>query len=139
CIDPTKEGDVSLERDAGPRPGKPNPNSAVLWHTPRTVPAKAPRGRTADKKNLDLLRSRGHFFGRSVAGCVVHDGLVYAADVYGFLYCFDAKTGTLAWVDDLMAGVRGQLLWADGKVLVATEDGDLFIYAHGREKQRLRQ
>jgi outer membrane protein assembly factor BamB len=33
--------------------------------------------------------------------------------------------------------VRGQLLWADGKVLVATDGGDLFAFAHGKEKKQL--
>lgn len=134
CIDPTKEGDISLELNDGPKKGKPNPKSAVVWHTPRAVPADAPRIEVGQKKR-DLLRSREFFFGRSVAGCVAHDGLVYAADVSGFVYCFDAKTGKLYWVQDLKAGVRGQLLWADGKVLVATEQGDLYAFEHGKEKK----
>jgi outer membrane protein assembly factor BamB len=137
CVDPTKEGDVSRELDAGPKKGKPNPNSAVVWHTPHDVPKDAPRIEVGTKKKRDLLRSRDHYFGRSIAGCVAHDGLVYAADVYGLLYCFDAKTGKLYWADDLMTSVRGQLLWADGKVLAATESGELFVYAHGKERNRL--
>ena len=36
-----------------------------------------------------------------------------------------------------MTSVRGQLLWADGKLLVATEFGELFVYAHGKERNRL--
>jgi outer membrane protein assembly factor BamB len=137
CVDPTKEGDVSRELEAGPRKGKPNPNSAVVWYTPKEVPADAPRVEVGKKKR-DLLReTRDWYFGRSVAGCVAHDGLVYAADVGGYVYCFDAKTGKLYWADDLKAGVRGQLLWADGKVLVATDGGELFAYAHGKELKRL--
>jgi outer membrane protein assembly factor BamB len=62
---------------------------------------------------------------------------VYAADVQGYLFCFDARTGKLYWADDLKGGVRGQLLWADGKLLVATENGDLFVYTHGKENRRL--
>jgi outer membrane protein assembly factor BamB len=54
----------------------------------------------------------------------------------GFVYCFDAKTGKLYWVDDLKSGVRGQLLWVDGKVVVAS-DWDLFVFAHGKEKKQL--
>lgn len=137
CIDPTKEGDVSRELEAAPKKGKPNPNSAVVWYTPKEVPADAPRIEIGKKKKRDLLRSRDYYFGCSIAGCVAHDGLVYAADVYGLVYCFDAKTGKLHWADDLKAGVRGQLLWADGKVLVATDSGDLFAFAHGKENKRL--
>lgn len=137
CVDPTKEGDVSRELDAGPKGGKPNPNSAVVWYTPRTAPADVPRIEVGKKKR-DLFReARDFYFGRSVSGCVAHDGLVYAADAYGLLYCFDAKTGKLYWADDLMRSVRGQLLWADGKVLAATESGELFVYAHGKECNRL--
>jgi len=135
CIDPTKTGDVSRELDAGPKKGKPNPNSAVIWYTPKEVPADAPRIEYGKKKR-DLLRSRDFYFCRSIAGCVAHDGLLYTADVSGFMYCFDAKTGKLHWADDLKSSVRGQLLWIDGKVLVAADD-NLFAFEHGKEKKRL--
>lgn len=137
CVDPTRVGDVSRELDDGPKKGKPNPNSAVVWYTPQAVPADAPRIEVGKTKKRDLLRSRDFYFGRSVAGCVAHDGLVYAADTQGFVYGFDAKTGKLYWVDDLKGTVRGQLLWADGKVLVAAESGELFAFAHGKENKRL--
>jgi len=137
CIDPTKTGDVSRELDAGPKKGKPNPNSAVVWYTPKEVPADAPPIRVGKGKKRDLLREREFFFCRSIAGCVAHDGLVYTADVQGWLYCFDATTGKLYWVEDTKGSVRGQLLWADGKVLVATDSGDLFAFAHGKDKKFL--
>ena len=136
CIDPTKGGDVSRELEVAPMKGKPNPNSAVVWYTPEQVPADAPRIEVGKKKR-DLLRSRDYYFGRSIAGCVAHDGLVYAADVSGFVYCFDAKTGKLYWADDTKCTVVGQLLCADGKVLVATDWFDLFVFAHGKEHKRL--
>jgi outer membrane protein assembly factor BamB len=135
CIDPKKTGDVSPELDDGPKKGKPNPNSAVVWQTPREVPADAPRIEDG-KRKPDLLRSREYYFGRSVAGCVAHDGLVYAADL-DYLFCFDAKTGRLYWADDVKAEISGQLLWADGKVLVATNGGDLHMYVHGKERKKL--
>lgn len=100
-------------------------------------PDDAPRIEVGNKKKRDLLRSREYYFCRSISGCVAHDGLLYTADVSGFVYCFDAKTGRLYWVDDTNRGVRGQLLWADGKVLVATEGGELFAFAHGKEKKPL--
>src|SRR5262249_37596401 len=65
CVDPTKAGDVSRELEAGPKKGKPNPNSAVVWYTPREVPADAPRIEVGTKKKRDLLRdTRDYYFGR---------------------------------------------------------------------------
>jgi outer membrane protein assembly factor BamB len=139
CVDPTKTGDVSRELDDGPQKGKPNPNSAVVWSTPREVPADAPRIVAGKNRDEDLLRRRDFYFGRSIAGCVAHDGLVYAADVQGYVYCFDAKTGRLYWADDLKGSVRGQLLWADGMVFVATDDGYLTVFAHGKEKKLVKR
>ena len=137
CIDPTKNGDVSRELEIEPKKGKPNPNSAVVWYTPHKVPDDAPRIEVG-KKKIDLLREqRDHYFGRTIASVTVHDGLLYAAELDGYLYCFDAKTGKLYWVDDLLTGFYGQPLWVDGKVYIGTEDGDVFVFAHGKEKKRL--
>ncbi len=137
CIDPTKAGDVSRELDAGPKKGKPNPNSAVVWYTPSQVPADAPRIEVGKKKR-DLLRDRRDFyFGRTIAGTTAHDGLLYTAELDGYVYCFDAKTGKLHWVEDTKSLVRGQPLWADGKLFVGTDDGNVFIFAHGKEKKLL--
>ncbi|MGL6076215.1 MAG: PQQ-binding-like beta-propeller repeat protein [Fimbriiglobus sp.] len=139
CIDPTKRGDISLELEDGPRQGKPNPNSGVVWHTPRKVPDDAPRVEVGNKKKSDLLRDRDFYFCRTTASVTVHDGLLYAADVMGFLYCFDAKSGKLYWVDDMKANVFGQPLWIDGKVIVTTLDGNACIYAHGKERKLLKK
>ena len=65
------------------------------------------------------------------------DLLVYAVEVDGILFCFDAKTGKAHWVGDLHEQVTGQLLWADGKVLVATRSGTVFAFAHGKEQKQL--
>ncbi len=137
CIDPTKEGDVSRELQAGMKKGKPNPNSAVLWFTPPKVPDDAPAIEETGEEKVDLLRSRDYYFGRSVAGCVAHDGLVYAADIGGVVYCFDAKTGKLYWGTRIARAIRGQLLWADGHVVVVSDDGDVAVFKHGKEKKRV--
>jgi len=139
CIDPTKTGDISLEVDDGPKKGKANPNSAVVWHTPRKVPDDAPRVEVGtNNKKKDLLRSRDFFFCRTVANVTIHDGLLYAVDVVGMVYCIDANTGKLYWVDDLHTTALGQPLWVDGKVIVTTSDG-AFIYAHGKERKLLKK
>ena len=137
CIDPTKDGDISRELQDGPKKGKPNPNSAVVWYTPPDVPDDAPRIMVGNKKPRDLLRSRDFYFCRSFAGVTAHDGLVYAADIMGYVYCFDAKTGKLHWADDTKDSVSGQPLWVDGKLFVGTWGGDVFAYAHGKAMKRL--
>ncbi len=137
CIDPTKSGDVSRELDAGPNKGKPNPASAMVWYTPSEVPADAPRIEVGKKKKRDLLRSRDFYYCRTIATPTAHDGLLYSADVYGYVWCFDAKTGKLHWVEDTKASLYGQPLWVDGKVFVGSDDGNIFIFAHGKEKKLL--
>jgi outer membrane protein assembly factor BamB len=139
CIDPTKHGDVSRELEDGPKKGKPNPNSAVVWYTPPTVPDDAPRILVPRKnKSVDLLRDRrDYYFGRSISSATAHDGLLYAAELDGYFYCFDAKTGKLHWFDDLRSSVWGQPLWADGKVYIGTDEGAVVVYAHGKVKNRL--
>ncbi len=145
CIDPTKDGDVSRELDDGPMKGKPNPNSGVVWYTPEKVPDDAPRVLVTRKKKdgttvtLDRLRDyRDFYYGRTVANVTVHDGLVYAAELGGYFYCFDAKTGRLYWYEDTKDILLGQPLWVDGKVIVGTYGGCyLFVFAHGKELKRL--
>ena len=134
---PTKDGDVSRELDAGPKKGKPNPNSGVVWYTPPTVPDDAPRIEIGNKKKRDLLRDRGYYFGRTIASVTAHDGLLYAADFDGYFYCFEAKTGKLHWVEYFKLSVWGQPLWVDGKVYVASDYGIITVFAHGREKKQL--
>jgi outer membrane protein assembly factor BamB len=122
CIDPTGTGDVSAELDDGRGGRKPNPNSSVVWHYGGPAP---------------IGSDRDWLFGRTMANCVAHEGLVYICDIAGFVYCFDAKTGRLYWQDDLKASAWGGPLWVDGKVYFATEDGDVFVYAAGKEKKLL--
>jgi outer membrane protein assembly factor BamB len=125
CIDATKEGDVSRELDAGPGKGKPNPNSAVIWHTMGRMPSGVPK----------YIPERGYLFGGTVASCAIADGLVYAADLDGFLFCFDARTGTLYWTEDINSPTQVAPLWAAGKLYVINED--LLIFAHGKQKKLL--
>jgi outer membrane protein assembly factor BamB len=57
--------------------------------------------------------------------------------VAGFLHCLDAKTGKKLWDHDLKSGIWGSPYWADGKVYQGNEDGDVYVFAHGREKKLL--
>jgi outer membrane protein assembly factor BamB len=122
CIDPAGAGDVSAELDDGRGKGKPNPNSRVVWK----YGGPAPNG-----------SDRDHLFSRTLGNCAVHEGLVYACDIGGYVYCLDAKTGRLHWQHDLRGGIWCGPLWADGKVYFPTDDGDVWVFAHGREKKIL--
>jgi len=62
---------------------------------------------------------------RSMSTMAVHNGLLFAADYSGYLYCFDAKNGTRHWRYDTSAHIWGSVLVADGRVYVGIEDGFL--------------
>lgn len=103
CLDPTLRGDISLEIETSPGRRMPNPNSGAFWH-------------------FDEL-------GRSLSNVAIHKGLVIAVDLSGYVYCLDAATGRKHWKHDAGAHVWASPLIADGKIYIATEDGDLLIFA----------
>ena len=123
CIDPTGAGDVSAELDDGKGKGKPNPNSRIVWRF--GGPDKDPNAK------------RDFLFCRTLANCTVADGLVYICDIDGYAYCLEAKTGKLQWQEDLKSSCWTTALWVDGKIYITTEDGDVWIFAHGKEKKLL--
>jgi outer membrane protein assembly factor BamB len=127
CIDLTKTGDISPEvvtkDDPNPekRQAKANPNSGVVWHYGGPEPNPAAAGR-------DFI------FGRTISTCAVHDGLCYACDLIGFFTCLDAKTGKKLWEHDLKSEIWGSPYYVDGKVMIGTSDGDVWVFKPGREK-----
>ncbi|HXV76883.1 MAG TPA: PQQ-binding-like beta-propeller repeat protein [Candidatus Polarisedimenticolaceae bacterium] len=76
----------------------------------------------------------GEKFGRTLSTAAIHDGLTYIADLSGFVYCFDAKTGKLHWKYDTFAAIWGSPFYVDGKVFIGDEDGDLAVLKAGRGK-----
>ena len=90
CIDITKtpknkDKDVSPytdPKDEAPSKIDPkdpkNKDSSLVWHY---------GGRTPETEDKEW------YFGRTMSTCAVHDGLCYAADFDGSVYCLDAKTG----------------------------------------------
>ncbi len=70
-------------------------------------------------------------FRRSMSTVAIAGDLLYAADLSGFLYCLELKTGKRLWRYDLASAVWGSPYVVDGKVMIGTEDGDLHVLRHG--------
>ncbi len=81
---------------------------------------------------------RSREIGRTQCTPSIKDGLLYIADMQGYLRCFDAETGQLLWKEDLGAMVleRSQML-ADGKLYVSTRKNEFFVFRAGREPELL--
>jgi len=114
-IDATKTGDVSPELGEIGSPGRPNPNSGIIWHYGGT------------NENDEWV------FRRTMSTVAVGDGRVFAADLSGFLHCLDLETGKPHWVHDQLAAIWGSPMLADGKVFLGNEDGYLLVYEASSE------
>ena len=79
----------------------------------------------------------GEEFGRTISTVAVADGLLYAADLAGRLYCLDAATGQHHWTYDAFAAIWGSPYVADGKVYIGDEDGDVAVLEHGKSMKLL--
>ena len=79
----------------------------------------------------------GKDFFRSMSTVAIKDGLCYAADLSGFLYCLDVETGKRYWRYDTMAAIWGSPYVVDGKVFLGDEDGELVVLKHGKEMEEL--
>lgn len=118
-VDATKTGDVSHVKPDG----SPNENSAQIWHHGGVDEDGSLTGRKGE-----LL------FRRTISTVAVHDGLVYAPDLSGFLHCLDFKTGERYWEYDAFAAIWGSPMVVDGKVYLGDEDGDLVILNASKEE-----
>ena len=81
----------------------------------------------------------GADFHRTMSTAAIHDGLVYIADLSGFVYCFDAETGKLHWKYDTFAAIWGSPWYADGKVYIGDEDGDIAVLKAGTNMELLHE
>jgi len=88
-------------------------------------------------KTAELWRIDGRDFGVSIGTVAVHDGLVYATELDGFVSCVDLETGKRVWRHDMLAYVWGSPYVADGKVYVRNEDGDCLVLKAGRDLEEL--
>jgi outer membrane protein assembly factor BamB len=126
CVDITKTGDISPVDDNFDPKADVNGKSGLVWHY----------GGLNDAKKADET-GRKYGFGRTVSTCAIHDGLVYIAELDGYLHCLDAKTGEKYWEHDLKAEIWGSPYYVDGKVYLGTGDSEVHVFAHGKTKKAL--
>lgn len=127
CIDITKtptnkDKDLSPVGDSFDPKAPANKDSGLVWHYGGPILPKPDDGREI-------------VFGRTISTVAVHDGLVYAAELEGYLHCLDAKTGQKYWDYDLKDSTWNSAFYADGRVFLGTDGGDLFAFAAGKEKK----
>ena len=123
CIDITKKGDVSPKDDNFDPKAAVNKDSALVWHFGGYIMPKPGNG------------ERTVYFGKTVSTAAVHDGLVYISELLGYVHCLDAETGKRYWVHDSFAAIWGSPMWIDGHVYYGTEQGDVKVFAHGKEEK----
>lgn len=117
-IDATKTGDVSGELGEIGSPGTPNPNSGVIWHY----------GGVDDDKGTVTGTPGESIFRRTMSTAAIDNGLVFVADLSGFVHCLDFATGKRYWVHDLLSAVWGSPMSVDGMVMIGNEDGKLTVF-----------
>jgi outer membrane protein assembly factor BamB len=129
CINPAgKKGDISPTLPAGEKDKdgkvkeKPNPNSGLAWHF----------GGEDDRK----WALRDFKFGRTMSTACIVDDVVYISELTGILHCLSAKTGEHYWEYDTKAGIWGSAYYADGKVYLANDQGDLFVFRHDKKPEK---
>jgi outer membrane protein assembly factor BamB len=131
CIDITKKGDISpevvVDDTVFPPKTKANPNSGLVWHYGEPAPKEW------------RVKNRNYVFGRTMSTAAIHDGLVYIAEMAGFVHCLDAKTGAQQWVYDTKQDTWCSTYWVDGKIYFGNDAGQVFIFEHGRKAKLVGQ
>ncbi len=125
CIDITKkpkgkDKDLSPIGDDFDPKSKANADSGLVWHYGGMVVPKP--------KNDD---DRVWVFGRTMSTVAIHDGVVYAAEIAGYLYAVDARTGKKVWEHDFLESTWCSPYYVDGKVYIGTDGGDLYLFPAG--------
>jgi outer membrane protein assembly factor BamB len=127
CLDLAKTGDVSCKNDNFDSKAPENKDSALVWHYGGFIVPKPAKSDRPDNV----------YFGRTQSTAAIHDGLCYIAEEKGYLHCLDAATGQRYWVHDFKTGISVSPYWVDGKIYMATSNGDMFVFAHGKELRQL--
>jgi outer membrane protein assembly factor BamB len=130
CIDITKEPtnpdkDVSPVNDNFDPKAPENKDSALVWHF----------GGPGDPKKI----GRNYYFGRTMSTAAIHDGLVYIAELAGYLHCLDAKTGQEYWQHNMNAATWSSPYWVDGKIYMGNDGEKILVFQDGKEKKLLNE
>lgn len=131
CFAPKKDkrGDISkfLETRTKGADGKvkigekPNPNSCEVWRF----------GGLEERPNA----ARDFMFGRTMSTACIVDDVVYISELAGFLHCLDAKTGKHYWRYDTKGSIWGSPYYADGKIFLGNDSGDLHVFKHMKQQE----
>jgi outer membrane protein assembly factor BamB len=129
CIDITREPrnkdkDLSPVKDNFDPKAPVNKDSGLVWHHGGPILPRPDQGRE-------------YVFGRTLSTVAVHDGLVYAAELQGYLQCLDANTGKKYAEFDFQDNTWSSPYYADGKVYMGTDGGDLLVFQAGKELKQL--
>jgi len=73
---------------------------------------------------------------RTMSTPAIANGLLFAADYAGFVYCLDARTGEELWIHDTMGHIWGSPLVADGRVYIGNEDAYMIILPASKEFEK---
>lgn len=75
----------------------------------------------------------GKDFKRTMSTVSIKDDLLFTADLSGYVYCLDVKTGKMHWKYDTFAAIWGSTVVIDGKVFIGDEDGDVAVIEASKE------
>src|SRR5262245_21439142 len=64
-----------------------------------------------------------------IASPILHEDHLYLADADGFVECLEAATGKLLWKERLPGKLWSSLLLADGRLYLASVEGQIFVLA----------
>ena len=127
CIALDKKGDISDELADGTKGPdgklviKPNPNTGKVWMY------------GGEEKRPFAVRD--FRFGRTMCTACIVDDLLYLGELPGYVHCFNAKTGEHYWQYDTKSSMWGSCYYADGKVFVANDNADLYVFKHEKQQE----
>ena len=72
---------------------------------------------------------------RTISNVAIDNGLLFIADLAGFLHCLDVHTGKPYWTHDVLAKVWASPMVIAGRVYLGDEDGDVVVMEAAKEKK----